>query len=52
MSVCQLTEAGGWGGSGGWEFNCACFPPLKVHKHEILFVNFLQKPKTYGPKGL
>ncbi len=26
--------------------------PLKVHKHEIFFILFLQKPKPYGPKGL
>ncbi len=26
--------------------------PLKVHKHEIYFGLFLQKPKPYGPKGL
>ena len=25
---------------------------LKVHKHEIFFLLFLQKPKPYGPKGL
>jgi hypothetical protein len=25
---------------------------LKVHKHEIYFFTFLQKPKPYGPKGL
>ncbi len=25
---------------------------LKVHKHEIFFILFLQKPKPYGPKGL
>ncbi len=25
---------------------------LKVHKHEIFFWLFLQKPKPYGPKGL
>ena len=25
---------------------------LKVHKHEIFFWLFLQKPKAYGPKGL
>jgi hypothetical protein len=24
---------------------------LKVHKHEIFFITFLQKPKPYGPKG-
>jgi hypothetical protein len=25
---------------------------LKVHKHEIFLILFLQKPKPYGPKGL
>ncbi len=25
---------------------------LKVHKHEIIFLTFLQKPKPYGPQGL
>jgi hypothetical protein len=25
---------------------------LKVHKHEIFLLLFLQKPKPYGPKGL
>ncbi len=25
---------------------------LKVHKHDIFFLLFLQKPKPYGPKGL
>ena len=28
------------------------FSLLKVHKHEIFFLLFLQKPKPYGPKGL
>ncbi len=27
-------------------------PALKVHKHEIFFFTFLQKPNPYGPKGL
>ncbi len=26
--------------------------PLKVHKHEIFFLTFLQKPTPHGPKGL
>ncbi len=25
---------------------------FKVHKHDIFLMNFLQKPKPYGPKGL
>jgi hypothetical protein len=29
-----------------------CVLVLKVHKHEIFFLLFLQKPKPYGPKGL
>jgi hypothetical protein len=26
--------------------------PLKVHKHEIFIITFLQKPNPYGPKGM
>ncbi len=29
-----------------------CYSALKVHKHEIFFLLFLQKPKPYGAKGL
>ncbi len=33
-------------------YSAAKMIPLKVHKHEIFFITFLQKPKHYSPKGL
>ncbi len=35
-----------------YQLGALCRSTLKVHKHEIFFIIFLQKPKPYSPKGL